>query len=147
MKNALISTRSTLILSLFILLALGLSGCAGLGQVVSVDRQVRFNDKGNSQGTFKSGQLTVDYSYRLAGENMILAGDVNYPESVDSLTVRVLFLDQSGAILQQKIVYYSGYRVFKPWATDRTFRENMVVPAGAGGISFSYSVQPRSSHK
>lgn len=147
MKNSLLFTRNMVALSLFILLSLGLSGCAHFGQVVSIDKQILFADNKNNQGTFKSGELTVDYNYRLRGENMILTGNVTYDRSVDYLDVRVLFLDRERSIVRQKIVYYSGYRVSRSWENDRSFQQTLKVPADAVGISFSYSAQLRSSHK
>ncbi|TKB11324.1 hypothetical protein [Desulforhopalus sp. IMCC35007] len=147
MKNTILSNTKILLLSVLILISLGLSGCADMGRVVSLDKQILFQVKGDSRGNFESGKLSLDYSYNLVGENMKLSGVVNYYDSADSLTVRLLFLDGSGGIIQQKIIYYSGYRVSRSRINDRAFRTSFKVPPDALGISFDYSAQPRSSQK
>ena len=89
----------------------------------------------------------MDYSYKMAGENMNLNGQVQYRRGFDSLNVRVLFLDVSGTILQQNIVYSSGYRVEKSSRSDMSFQKTLVVPPGVTGLSFSYSAQPRRNNR
>ncbi|MCP4342452.1 MAG: hypothetical protein GY799_27130 [Desulfobulbaceae bacterium] len=148
MKNIIHGTvGGNVILSLLILIFLGAFGCSGVGRVVPHDHRLPFNEQDNSQGNFSHGGLKVVYSYSLAGGSMTMDGQVDYRRSVDSLDVRLLFLDASGVVLQQKIVYSSGYRVGRSKKSDRTFHETMVVPPGVAGLSFSYSAQPRSSHK
>ena len=78
---------------------------------------------------------------------MTIDGRVQYNHSVDSLDVRVLFLDTSGTVLQQNLVYSSGFRVTRSRITDRSFQKTLVVPAGVAGLSFSYVAQPRSSRR
>jgi hypothetical protein len=140
--------RITTIRYLLILVSLSLSGCAGLGQNVSVEDRILFNEIEKSQGRFTQDGLTVDYSYRLVGRNMILDGSANYTRSVDSLNIYLLFLDEGGNVLQRDIVYSSGYRVARSWGmTERTFRDQMIVPLEAVGISFNYYAEPRTSQK
>lgn len=141
-------TGKTTIWFLLILGSLSLSGCAGLGQNVSVEDRIFFEEKEKSQGRFTQDGLTVDYSYRLAGNNMTMDGSIYYTRSVNSLNVYLLFLDHSGDILQRDIVYSSGYRVAHSWGmTERTFRDQLDVPQGAVGISFTYYAELRSSQK
>ncbi|NOR25419.1 MAG: hypothetical protein GQ542_13735 [Desulforhopalus sp.] len=148
MKKTLhVPVEKNVVLSLPVLMFLCILGCSGVGRVVPVDHRLPFSQTDNSQGNFSHGGLTVEYSYRLAGVNMTLSGQVSYRRSFDSLDVRVLFLDASGTVLQQNIVYSSGYRVARSRKTDRTFQETLAVPPGVTGLSFSYSAQPRSSHK
>lgn len=132
------------VLFLLIFISFELLGCSVVGRVVPVDNRILFGEKEHSQGSYSYGGLTVDYSYRLAGGNMNLAGQVYYGRAVDSLNVRLLFLDATGTVLQQKLVYASGYRVSSSQTTERTFKETLVVPPGATGISFSYSDSLRS---
>lgn len=140
--------RITTIPYLLILVALSLSGCAGLGQNVSVEDRILFDEKEKSQGRFTQDGLTVDYSYRLTGSNMTLDGIANYTRSVDSLNIYLLFLDEGGNVLRRNIVYSSGYRVARSWGmTERSFRDQLDVPQEAVGISFIYYAEPRSSQK
>jgi len=147
MKNANFFFNKNLILFSLILLSLGLSGCATVGHVVSVDQRILIADEGKSHGSYKSGGLTLQYSYSIVGEDMTLTGNANYRGGVDSLEVRLLFLDANGTILQQKLIYYSGYRVDSSWGEDSTFQKTFAVPPGAAGISFNYLAQPRHSRK
>jgi hypothetical protein len=79
---------------------------------------------------------------------MTLDGSAYYTRSVDSLNIYLLFLDEGGNVLQRDIVYSSGYRVARSWGmTERTFRDQLVVPQEAIGISFNYYAEPRSSQK
>ena len=142
-----VTVGKNVVLSLLVLIFLNLLGCSGVGRVIPVDHRLPFSQEDNSQGSFSHGGLTVEYSYRLAGVNMTINGQVSYRRSFDSLDVRLLFLDASGTVLQQHLVYSSGYRVSDSRKTDRTFKETLAVPPGAAGLSFSYSAQPRRSHK
>lgn len=135
------------VLFLCILIFLSVLGCSGVGRVVPLDHRLPFNEQDNSQGNFSHGGLKVTYSYSLAGGSMTMEGQIDYRRSVDSLDVRLLFLDASGVVLQQKLVYSSGYRVGRSKKSDRSFHETMVVPTGVAGLSFSYNAQPRSSHR
>jgi hypothetical protein len=135
------------VLSLFLLIAVGLVGCAGVGRLVSADERILFDAKGSAQGSFSRNALTVVYSYRLAAGTLTVGGDIDYTWPVDSLDVYLLFLDAAGTVLQKKIVYSSGYRVARRWTTERNFQETMAVPPGTAGISFDYSAQPRRSYR
>jgi hypothetical protein len=132
---------------LLILISLNFLGCAGVGQNVPAQNRILFDEKETSHGRFNKEGLTVDYSYRLAGGNITLDGQVYYTQSLDSLDVRLLFLDEGGNVLRQNIVYFSGYRVFRSWKSERTFHETLVVPQEAVGISFNYYAQPRTGQK
>lgn len=148
MKKTLhVPVEKNVVLSLLVLMLLCNFGCSGVGRVVPVDHRLPFGQTDNSQGIFKHGGLTVEYSYSLAGVNMTINGQVSYRRSFDSLDVRLLFLDASGTVIQQHLVYSSGYRVSESRRTDRTFKETLAVPSATAGLSFSYSAQPRRSYK
>jgi len=54
------------------------------------------------------------------------------------IDVSLLFIDASGTVPQDTIVYYSGYREENPsLSTDSNFKTMLVVPRGAVGMSFS----------
>lgn len=138
----------TVVLYVLIFIFLGAFGCSGVGRVVPLDHRLPFDEQqDNSSGNFSHGGLTVVYSYSLAGGSMTMDGQINYRRSVDSLDVRLLLLDATGTVLQQKLVYSSGYREGKSRQSDRTFHKTMVVPPGVAGLSFSYSDRPRSGHR
>ena len=145
-NNVRMFVERTGVLSLLLLISLGFFGCSNR-HVASIDNRALVSEKKSNQGIFEDGGLTVRYNYSLNGDKMFLTGDVSYSGRVDSLDVRILFLDPAGTVLQRKIIYYSGYRVFSPWEAERKIQTNLIVPNGATGISFSYSARPRSSHK
>lgn len=146
-NNVRMFVERTGVLSLLLLISLGFFGCSNMRHVASVDNRVLVSESKSNQGIFKDGGLTLRYNYSLNGDKMFLTGDVSYSGGVDSLDVRILFLDPAGTVLQRKIIYFSGYRVFPPWEAERKIQTNLIVPNGATGISFSYSARPRSSHK
>jgi len=139
--------NKNMVLFLLLLITFGLAGCAGVGGFVPADDRILLDEKGAGQGSFRQDSLTVVYSYRLTEDNLTVSGDVDYTWAVDSLDVRLLFLDAAGTVLQKKIVYSSGYRVADSRKTERTFQQTMAVPPGAAGISFDYSAQPRRSYR
>ena len=126
------------VLSLVIVMALALSGCA----VTQVDNKILFGNEDKKQGVFTKGGLTVDYRYHLSGGNMNLQGQVSFSDRVDSLNVYLLFVDGAGTVLVQKAIYSSGYRDSSRRMSDRTFQHTFIVPTKDKGISFSYTSQP-----
>ena len=145
-RNSIALTKELVILPLLILATFGLIGCTQVGRLVPADDRILFNDRETGQGTFNSDGLAVDYTYKLQGRDLNLEGNAWYRGGVDSLNVYVLFLDPAGTVLQQRIAYYSGYRVFRHW-TDSSFQESLAVPPGAAGFTFSYSAQPSYSKR
>lgn len=142
-----VSVEKMAVLYLVVLMAFGLSGCAMMGKIVQVDNQILFGNEEKKQGIFSQGGLTVDYSYRLTGGNIDLKGQVDFSARVASLNVHLLFVDGAGTVLQQKILYSSGYRGSGSWRSERIFQKTLIVPTGAKGISFSYSTQPYRGHR
>lgn len=140
-----ISNGKKSVLSLLIVVSLGFLGCATVGQVVPADQQIAFSETGKSGGSYKSGGCTVEYSYDLAGEKMNLRGSASYRTGVDSLDVRVLFLDGTGSVMEQKIVFSTGYRTGK--GRGGGFQEALVMPPGAAGIAFTCSAKERRGKK
>lgn len=107
------------ILYLLVLICLGASGCAGVGTTVPQERKIPLVETENSQGNFSYGSLTLEYSYSLAGNNMMLTGNASYQGGFDSLDIRILFLDAAGTVLQQELIYSSGYRTGRGRVSDR----------------------------
>ena len=55
-------------------------------------------------------------------------------------------LDAGGIVLEQKLVYSSGFRV-SDRMSERTFKETLVVPAAATGMTFNYYAKARSNRR
>jgi len=137
-----------------ILALLGLAGCAGTSSNIPMERRIDLIHAENNQGNFKSGPFVLGYSYTLTDDNiisgnsnMILAGQASYSGGFDSLDIRLLFLDQSGTVLQRKIIYSSGYRSNRTRGSKPAFQKTLRVPPGAASMTFTYSVTDRSTHR
>ncbi len=153
-KYSTISFFKTSLLYMLVLTFLGALGCAGVGSNIPPERREPLVEGENNQGSFSYGPLTVDYSYTVTGSNMvvggsnmILAGKASYQGGTDSLDVRILFLDATGIVLQQKIIYSSGFRSGNGKGSARVFQKTLSVPPGSAAISFSFSATDRSSHR
>jgi hypothetical protein len=144
MKNTLdVSTGKVAVLFLLIFISFELLGCTMVGKVIPMQNQILFSEKGLNQGTYNDGELTLNYNYTLDGRKMTLDGEITSVWTFDSIDVSLLFFDTSGTVLQETIVYYSGYREENPLSsTDKTFKTMLVVPRGAVGMSFSMTDFP-----
>jgi len=154
MKNSPIALMKTIASYLIIMACFAILGCAGVGSTIPTERRIPLIEAKNHQGNFSYGPLSLEYSYALAGSNMILggsnmilAGKASYQGGFDSLDIRILFLDAAGTVLQQKPIHSSGYRTGSRKGSDRVFQKTFAVPAGSVAITFNYSAQDRSSHK
>ncbi len=109
-----------------------------MGKVIPAQNRILFSDKGDEQGTYNDGELSLNYNYHQVGRHLTLDGEVTSVWDFNSIDVSLLFFVPSGTVLQETIVYYSGYRVDNTSSsTDSKFRTMLVVPRGAVGMSFS----------
>jgi len=120
-----------------------LYGCSAIGTQVAESKRIALTGSQENSGTFKQGMLTIDYNFRLSGDNITLSGKVGYFGGVDSLDVRVLFFDQQGTVIEQKMVYSVPYRKGADSWGGRNFEKELKVPANAAGFTFDYSSQDR----
>jgi hypothetical protein len=146
-KYSTVSTRMAVILTILLFVQLGLFGCAEMRRFVSEDNRILFSEQETGQGIFNYRRLTVEYSYVLQDRNLTLTGRVFYSGAVDSLNVYVLFFDATGTVMEEKIVYFSGYRTSRYGLPGNSFKETLVVPPTAAGMSFGYSAQHRTGTK
>jgi len=123
------------------------SGCAVVGLTIPNEKGITLVYNQQVNGTFSDGSLSVDYSYSLSQNRIKLSGNANYSNRMDSLDVRVLFLDVAGTVLKQTVVYSSGYRTDEGQSRNLKFDKTIELPVGVVGISFSSSGQPRRSHR
>ncbi len=131
--------------ALFLLLciSLGLTGCTNVGRTVPADDRILFSMQEAGQGSFQQGGLIIDYSFDLADSQLHLSEEASYDYSADSLNVYTWFLDASGEVLQQKLIYSSGYRNSAYGENQSRFQKTLILPPEAVGISFSHSSQIR----
>lgn len=131
----------------FVPLFLFFTGCSMKNVPIAEAKRVALSSKTEIAEVYKSGPLTVTYEYQNAGEKLTISGSVEFRQSVDSLDVRIVFLDAAGLVLGKKIVYSSGFRSFASTNSTRTFRTNLEMPAGAVGFSFTESSVVKASHR
>ncbi|MEE4242382.1 MAG: hypothetical protein V2I36_13015 [Desulfopila sp.] len=146
-SNQRVMQKDTAILLLQIIVLLFLFGCSVVGTNIPESERIAFAGSQESTGTFKQGLLTIDYSYRLSGSKLSIAGNVGYLGGVDYLDVRVVFLDQQGVVLEQKIVYAIEYRKARGYSEVRNFEKILEMPVNSAGFSFVYSSQDRRSYR
>lgn len=142
-KSLAVSTGKVAALFLLIFMAFDLSGCTMVGKVLPVQNRILFNEKSANQGTYNDGELTLEYSYHQVGRKMTLDGQITSVRAFDSIDVSLLFFDASGTVLQETIVYYSGYRETPSSSTDKTFKTVLVMPRGSVGMSFKMTDMAR----
>jgi hypothetical protein len=123
------------------------TGCAMKNATVAEEKRVLFSSKTEAPEVYRSGFLSVTYEYQRTGDKLTISGRVEYRQSVDSLDVRLVFLDATGLVLGKKIVYSSGFRSFARTDSTRTFRTNLEMPVGAVSFSFIDSSVARASQR
>lgn len=131
--------------SLLLVVLLSLIGCAATK--VPIDRQIQLAEGTDIQGRYKTGEVSVVYTFNQTGDTMLLNGKISFQGRGDSLNVRVLFTDAAGLVLDRKLVYLTGYRSGGGLPNDGNFKQKLEVPPGAVGFSFSYSSQPKSGRR
>ena len=131
---------------LFFIIALGimflLGGCAGVNRVVSPERQVPLITGERQQGSFSQGVYSLSYEYLVDIDTITLEGRVFSGRSVSSIKVRLLFLDQQGAILAGDYIYHSPYRSYNKWRRT-SFQDSVAIPDGTESVSFDFHVEER----
>ena len=146
-KHSTASSISTFIIYLLVLISFSVSGCAGVGSTVPLERRLPLVETANGQGNFSYGGLKVEYSYSLSGSDMIMDGVASYNHGYDSLDIRISFLDATGTVLKQEFIYSSGYRSGDKRRSGIDFQKTFAMPAGSVAITFSSFAQDRSSRR
>lgn len=133
-QNRIYVLQWALVLSVMIL-----AGCAIVGRVVPEDRLILFSENKALEGTFGYGSLRVDYRYTTEGEILNVSGAIDFRQRLDSLDVRLLLVDGVGTVLQQKIVYSSGYRSRRMRGEAKNFNADFNLSPEVKGFTFVYS--------
>ena len=146
-SNRRVMQKDKAVLLLQVIVLLFLFGCSVVGTGIPESKRITFAGSQESTGTFKQGLLTIDYTYSLIGNKLSIAGNVGYLGGVDYLDVRVVFVDQQGIVLEQKIVYSIEYRQARGYHEGNSFEKILEMPANSAGFSFIYSSQDRRSYR
>ena len=130
---------------LALMIILLMTGCAGLS-VVPEPQRIPL-DAATAKDTYQMGQLQVNYDYQLSGAYLDIRGTVRYSFGYGSLSVWLRFLDGEGKILDQKIVYSSGYRTERYKKSDMSFGDRYTLPAGTTSFTFFSKTRRASGHR
>jgi len=117
-----------------------------VGRVIPFDQRMELSEAGRINEIYDFRGLTVIYSYVLKDGSLQLSGRTSIPGGIDSFDLRVLFLDSSGKVLQQKLLYSIGYRQGW-WKSGPIFTKTLQVPPGTTSLSFTYSSTPKRGRK
>ena len=130
--------------ALLFFVALAFSACTIIGSTVPLEKQIALQPDNSIQGFYKSAFLDVQYTYSVNNAELTISGNTRFKGmDAGSLDVRLLLLDSQGTIIQQKLVYSSGYRTTTGRRKNPSFETKLALPDGVTSISFTYSSQPR----
>lgn len=117
-----------------------------IGGMTPPEARVALDPAGRATDTYKRGPLTVAYSYKSQNDILQISGDIQFNLGVDSLNVRLDFLDQEGKVVKQHLVYSSGYRI-RGMEGARRFDTTLKIPDGVTGFAFSSTEKQRTGNK
>lgn len=96
------------------------------------------------QGSWKTDELSVHYTWQTSGETLTMTGTVALVGGfavgfnvIDRLAVQVLFVDGDGTVLADNVLY-SVQTVTAANMVPLRFNRTFPVPAGTTGIAFAY---------
>jgi len=150
------SRRSVVNLTTAIVLAVGLGACQTTGMMLSAapvapENRITLQPDGPHQGEADTGELVVAYAYRLGPESNqeihVKGGIRSAKFRGDAVNIYLNFLDNAGNVLDQKILYASGYRRDVLVRRPSTFDTTLPLPPGTAAIAFSSYVKPSAGRR
>ena len=140
-----IAKPSVCIYCIVMVLFFTISGCAGLSRIVSEDNRIDLSIEQNKEGVFADGAHSLNYSYSLNEHTMAIKGEVFAAGSISTLKVRLLLLDEKGAIVEGMNIFTSGYRNYHMSKDGNAFEQTIALPNDVTAISFDFYVEYRAS--
>lgn len=112
------------------------------GTSVHPENRIDLRGGGPHNGTWNTGDLSVDYTYSHNQSHLVFQGIVDLAESlktgfrtVDYLYLSLHFLDDENKAIEIKPIFVSGnHRMIKKWKIRRTFE----LPFATTAIAFGY---------
>lgn len=136
------------------LLAAGLAGCRSLALPAGPHAPpggIALQPDGPIQGVVDTGDLTVSYAFAVTFEparRLHLSGRVlSVRERAEGVTVYLYLLGSAGRVIDNSVLYASGYKPSPFIRHPSTFDTTLTLPAGAAAIAFGSHVQPRRGRK
>lgn len=113
------------------------------GSMVQPDRRIPLVQGEHQSGRFESQDLSLDYNYKTESNTMTMSGTIIFANqiiynfsTIDRFRLRVMMLDASGRVIDEKGIYNTGHRVNLEKAS---FQRVVDLPMGTKQIAFSYS--------
>ncbi|MGD9332252.1 MAG: hypothetical protein PVJ53_13150 [Desulfobacterales bacterium] len=137
------------------MLTILLAACQSSGQPpevppVPAEKRIALQTGGPHQGQYDTGDLTVGYTYQLKTD---LTGDIDLKGGISSvryggrkMNIYANFLDDTGKVLQRKIVLASG-KSSSNIRNPSSFETTLPLPPGTTGMMFSSYVQASRGHR
>jgi hypothetical protein len=123
-----------------------LTGCQSLGQrnmgrLVPDFYRVAIPDEGSASKTFKTHDMTIEYQYRKAGNQLKIwgSGTLRY-DSINELVFHLYFLDERGAVIGIHNFYsFLDHSDFMELQVEkRQVHRDFTIPAGAVAFAIGY---------
>jgi len=123
-----------------------LAGCQSLGQrnmgrLVPDFYRVAIPDEGSASKTFKTRDMTIEYQYRKAGDQLKIwgSGTIRY-DSINELIFHLYFLDERGAVIGIHNFYsFLDHSDFMELQVEkRQVHRDFTIPAGAVAFAIGY---------
>ncbi len=134
-----------LLFGMILILFASLTSCAVTNRFVAEENRILLTQDEAMRGTFNKGGQVVEYNYQLDGNTLKLNGRVYAHGNVNTLKVRVLFVDDKGYRLDEETVYYSGYRMYKTYGVPNIFQKVISLPQATDSFTFDLYVEYRTS--
>ena len=125
---------------------LWLMGCQSLaqrdmGRLVPDFYRVAIPDEGTAAKTFKTNDMTIDYQYRKAGDQLKIwgSGTIRY-DSINELVFHLYFLDGRGEVIGIHNFYsFLDHSDFMDLNLEkRQVHRDFTIPAGAVAFAIGY---------
>lgn len=143
-------SRLAVIMAVGAMLAAGLAACQSSGGLLSAgpvapEKRIILQPGGPHQGEADTGDIIVAYTYQQtpdpAREINLKGGLRQAKYRGDSLNIYVNFLDNTGRVLQKKVLFASGYKRDNLSPRPAVFDTTLPLPPGTVAIAFSSYVK------
>jgi len=138
------------------MMAAGLAACQSSGGLLAsgpipAERRITLQPGGPHQGEADTGGVVVGYAYQLgpASDNSILlkGGVRKMTFRGESLSIYLNFLDDTGTVIDKKVLFASGNRRNVYFRRSSTFDTTLTLPPETTAIAFSSYVKPSSGRR
>jgi hypothetical protein len=134
------------------LMMAALSACQSMGTFsIASDKRIALQPGGPHAGKADTDDLSVAYTYRLLTEPVsqiqISGGIHSAGYRGDKTSVYLNFVDDTGKVLEKKILYSTGYKRDVYIRRPSTFSTTLPLPPGTVAIAFSSYVKPSFGHR